>query len=243
MEGSVQERPVGSPTRTSRLSQYWHPIVESSALTDQPQRCTLLGEHLVAFRAPDGVAVFKDLCIHRGTALSLGWARDGRIVCPYHGWEYDRSGACVRIPSLPEGAAVPARARAIAYRAEERYGLVWVAMEDPVAPIPGFPQNEPEEPALRRRGLLGAGVGDLRRPLDRELDGRLALPVRPPEHPRAAGVPAPGPVRPARDGLGPPLPGREPVLPQRRRVVRDHVSYEYYQLVPVLDAHPDPRGR
>lgn len=146
MEGSVQERPVGSPTRTSRLSQYWHPIVESTALTDQPQRFTLLGEQLVAFRTADGVAAFKDLCIHRGTALSLGWARDGRIVCPYHGWEYDRSGACVRIPSLPEGTPVPARARAIAYRAEERYGLVWVAMEDPVAPIPGFPQNEPEDP-------------------------------------------------------------------------------------------------
>jgi len=146
MEGSVQERPVSSPARTTRLSQYWHPIVESSELGDQPQRFTLLGEHLVAFRTADGVAVFKDLCIHRGAALSLGWAREGRIVCPYHGWEYDRSGACVRIPSLPEDAAIPARARAIAYHAQERYGLVWVAMEDPVAPIPGFPENEFEDP-------------------------------------------------------------------------------------------------
>ena len=50
--------------------------------------------------------MLKDLCIHRGAALSLGWAREGRIVCPYHGWEYDRSGACVRIPSLPEDAAI-----------------------------------------------------------------------------------------------------------------------------------------
>jgi phenylpropionate dioxygenase-like ring-hydroxylating dioxygenase large terminal subunit len=73
--------------------------------------------------------------------------RNGRIVCPYHGWEYDRTGACVRIPALPSDQSVPTRARAIPYHAEEKYGLVWVAMEDPVAPIPGFPQNEFEDPA------------------------------------------------------------------------------------------------
>jgi len=146
MERSAQERPVEAPVRTTRLSQYWHPIAASTELTDQPQRFILLGEPLVAFRTADGVAVFKDLCIHRGTALSLGWVRDGRIVCPYHGWEYDRSGACVRIPALAEGAAIPPRARAIAYHAEERYGLVWVAMEEPVAPVPGFPENEHEDP-------------------------------------------------------------------------------------------------
>ena len=147
MEGSVRERPVEAPPITTRLSQYWHPIAESSELTDQPRRYTLLDEKLVAFRTDQGVSVFKDLCVHRGAALSLGWVRDGRIVCPYHGWEYDPSGACVRIPALAEGSSIPARARAVSYHAEERYGLVWVALEDPVAPIPGFPQNEHEDPS------------------------------------------------------------------------------------------------
>ena len=57
----------------------------------------------------------------------------------------------MRIPALAEGSSIPARARAVSYHAEERYGLVWVALEEPVAPIPGFPQNEHEDPSYRAR--------------------------------------------------------------------------------------------
>ncbi len=134
-------------TRT-RLSQYWHPIAIAAEVDERPRRCTLLDEHLVAFRTAAGVHVFKDLCIHRGAALSLGTTRDGRIVCPYHGWEYDGTGACVRIPALPAGHAIPNRARAVVYRAEERYGLVWVALEEPVAPIPGMPDDVHLDPGF-----------------------------------------------------------------------------------------------
>jgi len=69
----------------------------------------MLGEPIVAFRDEQGVAAFKDLCIHRGTALSLGYITDGHLTWLYHGWEYDRSGACVHIPSLPEGSSIPGR--------------------------------------------------------------------------------------------------------------------------------------
>jgi phenylpropionate dioxygenase-like ring-hydroxylating dioxygenase large terminal subunit len=139
--------PADSRATTAGLGAYWHPIAASEDVTDQPVRFPLLDDDLVAFRAEDGVAVFRDICIHRGAALSLGWVRDGKITCPYHGWQYDRSGACVRIPSLPEGTSIPARARAVAYHVEERYGLVWVALEEPVASIPGFPQDEFEDPS------------------------------------------------------------------------------------------------
>jgi phenylpropionate dioxygenase-like ring-hydroxylating dioxygenase large terminal subunit len=136
------------------LANYWHPIGRSEDVGDQPRRFRLLAEDIVAFRTADGVSAFKDLCIHRGTPLSLGWVENCRLVCAYHGWEYDPSGACVRIPSLPDGSSIPRKARAIAYRAEERYGLVWVAIADPAAPIPGFPQDEWDDPSFR--GFLSA---------------------------------------------------------------------------------------
>ena len=123
------------------MGSYWHPIALAAEVVEQPRRFMLLGEPIVAFRDEQGVAAFKDLCIHRGTALSLGYITDGHLTCLYHGWEYDRSGACVHIPSLPEGSSIPRKARAIVYRAEERYGLVWVALKDPVAPIPDWPEN------------------------------------------------------------------------------------------------------
>jgi phenylpropionate dioxygenase-like ring-hydroxylating dioxygenase large terminal subunit len=136
-------------TESSRpsLADYWHPIAASGDVTTEPRRFGLLGIDLVAFRTGDGTpAVFRDLCIHRGTPLSLGWTRDDRIVCPYHGWEYDGTGACVRIPSLPDDHPIPSKARAIAYRAADRYGLVWVALNEPVAPIPAFPNDEYDDP-------------------------------------------------------------------------------------------------
>ena len=45
----------------------------------------------------------SDLCIHRGGALSDGEIKGDCIMCPYHGWEYNAEGACVKIPAnLPE---------------------------------------------------------------------------------------------------------------------------------------------
>jgi phenylpropionate dioxygenase-like ring-hydroxylating dioxygenase large terminal subunit len=131
----------------TRLSQYWHPVATVDEIGEGPTRRTLLGGHVVLFRSGGEICAFKDLCVHRGSALSLGTVRDGRIVCGYHGWEYDGTGACVRIPALRADQPIPARARAFAYQAEEAYGLVWIALEDPVAPIPGMPGDVHRDPA------------------------------------------------------------------------------------------------
>jgi phenylpropionate dioxygenase-like ring-hydroxylating dioxygenase large terminal subunit len=144
-------RPSGATTEPGaesrpRLSQFWHPVAVAGEIGDTPQRVRLLGESLVVFRTSQGISAFKDLCVHRGAALSGGWMRGDRIVCPYHGWEYDATGACARIPALPPDRSIPTRARAVAYHVQERYGLVWVAMEDPVAPVPGFPNDEADDP-------------------------------------------------------------------------------------------------
>lgn len=121
------------------LGPYWHPLCSSDEVDEQPRRFTLLDDYVVAFRDEFGVAAFRDLCIHRGAALSLGWVRDGRLVCPYHGWQYDRTGACVKIPSRPADAPIPAAAKAQAYQVQEKYGLVWIATEEPVTHVPLFP--------------------------------------------------------------------------------------------------------
>ena len=134
-----------SPT----LAGYWHPVAASDEVGERPSRVTLLGQDLVVFRHKDGVSVFDDVCIHRGTALSLGWITEGRLTCPYHGWQYDQTGACVRIPSLPEGAPIPRKACATVRRSEEAYGVVWVALDEPCAPLPSFPNGEWDDPEYR----------------------------------------------------------------------------------------------
>lgn len=131
------------------LNRFWHPLTTSERVGEQPRRFTLLDDFVVVFRDENGVAAFRDICIHRGAALSLGWVRDGKMVCPYHGWQYDRTGACVRIPSRPEGSAIPNSAKAYKYHVEERYGLVWVAVEDPELGVPDFPSNIYDQPGWK----------------------------------------------------------------------------------------------
>ncbi len=124
------------------LSRHWHPIATSEEVEESPRRFTLLGTELVAFRTVKGISVFTDLCIHRGVALSLGFVEDGILHCGYHGWAYDATGACVEIPSLSPGSPIPPKARAITHSVDEKYGLVWVGMDEPTSPVPPFPDDE-----------------------------------------------------------------------------------------------------
>jgi phenylpropionate dioxygenase-like ring-hydroxylating dioxygenase large terminal subunit len=69
------------------------------------------------------------------------------IVCGYHGWTYDCSGACVKIPQAPE-LQIPVGAKVPAFRAQQKFGYVWVALDDPVAPLMDTPEEG--DPAYRR---------------------------------------------------------------------------------------------
>ena len=127
------------------LSQCWHPVAYGHDVGDGPVSSILLHEPLVLWRDESGsVVAMRDLCIHRGTALSLGWLANGCIVCPYHGWNYDPSGACVAIPQS-EKPGIPAKARVEVFRSVERYGLVWVALGEPTHDLPDIPELESED--------------------------------------------------------------------------------------------------
>jgi phenylpropionate dioxygenase-like ring-hydroxylating dioxygenase large terminal subunit len=135
-----------APVQNATLANYWSPIGTSDEVGEQPKRFRLLDEDIVVFRDSQGLVALRDLCIHRGTSLALGSIVDGRLRCAYHGWEYDRTGACVRIPALPEGSPIPRKARAMRHHATEAHGLVWVALADPVAPVPTWPDDEFRNP-------------------------------------------------------------------------------------------------
>jgi phenylpropionate dioxygenase-like ring-hydroxylating dioxygenase large terminal subunit len=123
------------------MRSYWLPLALATNVDAKPKQFKLLGENLVAYRDGAGPVVFKDFCRHRGAALSKGWLTDGNLTCPYHGWQYDRSGACVAIPSLRPGENIPPNARATAYQAKEAYGLIWVCMSPLHARFPEWPDD------------------------------------------------------------------------------------------------------
>jgi vanillate O-demethylase monooxygenase subunit len=124
----------------------WHPVGYAGEFGDGPRRVRLLGEEIVVWRDGAGAPhALRDLCIHRGTALSLGRVVGDRIMCPYHGWQYDPDGVCKLIPQLEDPTRIPPKARVEAYRAQERYGLMWIAMDAPRWELPNIPEFGSDE--------------------------------------------------------------------------------------------------
>jgi phenylpropionate dioxygenase-like ring-hydroxylating dioxygenase large terminal subunit len=120
----------------------WFAVARTAEVpAGRPAAACLLGRDLVLWRATDGVRAWQDLCIHRGAKLSLGTVKSDCLVCPYHAWEYDASGQCVRIPAHPSQIP-PVKAHANVFRAQERYGLVWVCVGEPRHGLPQFAELE-----------------------------------------------------------------------------------------------------
>jgi phenylpropionate dioxygenase-like ring-hydroxylating dioxygenase large terminal subunit len=120
----------------------WHALARSSDTGPGAVRAArLLGHDLVLWRSGEGLCAWHDLCLHRGAKLSGGRIQDGCLICPYHGWNYNASGQCVRIPAHPSQLP-PARARVTSYPVKERYGLVWVCLGTPANDIPVFPEGD-----------------------------------------------------------------------------------------------------
>jgi phenylpropionate dioxygenase-like ring-hydroxylating dioxygenase large terminal subunit len=129
------------PCTDAVLLNEWHVVADSASIAPGSlAAATLLERDLVVWRdASGGVHVWEDLCMHRGSRLSKGFVRDDRLVCPYHGWNYDRSAQCVLMPAAPADKPMK-RARAIAHAAVERYGLIWACLGTPTHDIPEFPE-------------------------------------------------------------------------------------------------------
>lgn len=125
---------------------FWHPVLPEADLSDgQPVGVELLGERIVVARLDGQVTALEDLCRHFQARLSLGEVveHNGQqcLMCPYHGWAYDSSGRCVRIPQLLPGREIPRQARVPAYRTQTQHGLIWVCLsETPRYGIPEFPE-------------------------------------------------------------------------------------------------------
>ncbi len=134
-------------TKQKVLRRFWYPVVPAASLDEGPQKFVLLGENLVLWRDATGKpACLENRCCHRTAELSRGFVEEGNIVCGYHGWTFDATGRCVRIPQRLDG-AVSDRIAIAGYRTEERYGFIWVALDEPLAALPELP--EADEPGFR----------------------------------------------------------------------------------------------
>ena len=109
------------------LRNAWYPAVWSCDLGETPVELRMLDQMIVMFRGEGGhPRALYDACPHRFAPLSRGKLRDGRIICGYHGLEFDGTGRCVRNPH-GNGKTVSAL-QVRSFPVAERYGMVWVWM-------------------------------------------------------------------------------------------------------------------
>jgi phenylpropionate dioxygenase-like ring-hydroxylating dioxygenase large terminal subunit len=138
-----------APEDWAVLADFWHPVCFSDQVSaTKPTTAILLDEEMVLYRAGGAVVAARNLCLHRGVPLSLGWIEGEEIVCAYHGFRYGAGGKCTFVPAqsrLP----VPGKLCLKNYLSAERYGVVWVCLSGkPRQPLPEWP--ELEDPKLKQ---------------------------------------------------------------------------------------------
>jgi phenylpropionate dioxygenase-like ring-hydroxylating dioxygenase large terminal subunit len=116
----------------------WHAVAFSSDLPEGGVKAArLLSEDVVLWRVNGQVMAWRDLCLHRGSRLSLGRVKADTLVCPYHGWTYNTGGKCIVMPAHPEQTPSP-RAVVDTYQVSESTGFIWVCPGESKQPPPTF---------------------------------------------------------------------------------------------------------
>jgi len=111
------------------------------------KRIRYFDEELVLFRTRSGEATVLDAyCPHLGAHLAEGGRVIGETIrCPFHGWQYDRTGSCVKIP-YAEGERIPRKARVRPWDVVERNGMIFVwhhaEGKPPSWEVPAMPELE-----------------------------------------------------------------------------------------------------
>lgn len=145
----------------ARVVKAWYVACRSEQLASAPIGRTIVGTPVALYRDAAGTAgAVLDRCPHRNARLSGGEVDDsGWLTCPYHGWRFDRDGACRDVPGLVGDSEADRARRAVpAFRVVERDGFVWIWADPASEPI-GEPVripfvDHPEYVAIHREYLF-----------------------------------------------------------------------------------------
>jgi nitrite reductase/ring-hydroxylating ferredoxin subunit len=102
----------------------WTPVVSAAALPNgKPTRIELDGVAVVLCRNGDDISAFAGYCPHLAAPMEDGWCDRGRLVCPWHGSQFDM--ATGEVARGPSAAALPV------YQARLRNGMVELCNDAP----------------------------------------------------------------------------------------------------------------
>ena len=181
----------------------WYPLVELARVTGSvpmPVPVSLDGVPWAIVILDGKAAALYDVCPHRRVPLSAGRVTSGPggdvLECGYHGWSYDRQGACARIPALGEGVVPRGMGSVAVLRTDVFAGVVWGTRSDaaevsPVAEDVVALKEQPLDLSVARIDEVLGGVADEHETVRRGVDthGRFSYAVRPIDAARSAVFP------------------------------------------------------
>ncbi len=114
--------------KDKELINNWYIACLSSELKDnKPIARTVYEKSYVLFRDSDKKPVcMLNRCLHRLTSLDQGRIEDGKLACPYHGWQYNSSGEVVHIPSEGPDSKPQKKFCNPALECIEQDGVIWI---------------------------------------------------------------------------------------------------------------------
>ena len=136
----------------------WYLIEPSDRLgAEQLIQKDWMGQEIVAWRDRTGAVCVADaFCPHLGSHLGPqtgGVVRNGNLVCPFHGFEFDVTGRCAATPDAPP----PKSARLKSYPVQEVNGFIFAYWDhlgrEPAWRIPEVPRDGGRRRAITRRRL------------------------------------------------------------------------------------------
>lgn len=131
------------------LATTWQFACHGSSLADSGSYVcfSVAGEALFAIRGRDGeVRAFYNVCQHRGHQLLEGDGLTQVIVCPYHAWSYDLTGAFRSAPNIKSVEGFDKSAICLTeVRVEEFLGFIFVNLNPDAEPMDSwFPKAREE---------------------------------------------------------------------------------------------------
>ena len=90
---------------------------KSDIPTDTGYLVEIQGRPVALFRVGENVHALDSICPHQGGPLHEGGLEGGKVVCPWHGWEFNvANGVCTFNPSIKQ----------TTYRTKEEGGDIYV---------------------------------------------------------------------------------------------------------------------
>lgn len=114
---------------TPLIRNCWYVAARKEEVNRTPFSRRFLGTDVVLYRTEEGVPVaMRNRCPHRSFPLVRGKLVGDRLVCGYHGMEFEPDGVCAHMPALSHA---PSTASVRTYPVVDRGPLTWIWMGAP----------------------------------------------------------------------------------------------------------------